>query len=162
MTVHYTIIVDTNAYSGNFEREMCAFITGQLGECGVGAAAAACGREALSQEMLAWFEDHTDHRDDENGYCMRPCVIKPTPHRVNDGYGGHFDAATYTGKHSYSAYESVGILLTKKPTQAIMALVNERAKAFALQYKDGQLAILNVRLTKNLRKEIDVDIASLK
>ena len=30
------LIIDTNSYSGNFEREMCAYVTGQYGECGVG------------------------------------------------------------------------------------------------------------------------------
>lgn len=30
------LIIQTNEYSGNFERELCAHCTGQTGECGVG------------------------------------------------------------------------------------------------------------------------------
>ena len=29
-------VVDTDTYAGNFEREMCAFMTGITGACGVG------------------------------------------------------------------------------------------------------------------------------
>ena len=36
MSNSYTIIIDTDEYSGNFEREMCAYCTGQVGECEVG------------------------------------------------------------------------------------------------------------------------------
>lgn len=30
------VIIATDCYAGNFERELCAFITGAVGECGVG------------------------------------------------------------------------------------------------------------------------------
>ena len=30
------IIIDTEDYAGSFERPMVAYITGQLGDCGVG------------------------------------------------------------------------------------------------------------------------------
>ena len=33
---HYLFVIDTNAYAGSFEREMCAYVTGQFGECDVG------------------------------------------------------------------------------------------------------------------------------
>lgn len=32
----YSVIIETDSYAGNFEREMCAFITGEIGECEVG------------------------------------------------------------------------------------------------------------------------------
>ncbi|KKK83825.1 hypothetical protein LCGC14_2789530, partial [marine sediment metagenome] len=32
----WIFIIDTDSYAGNFEREMCAYITGRVGECGVG------------------------------------------------------------------------------------------------------------------------------
>jgi len=32
----YKFIIDTDQYAGNFEREMCAYLTGTVGECGVG------------------------------------------------------------------------------------------------------------------------------
>lgn len=32
----YSIVVETDSYAGNFEREMCAFMTGHIGECEAG------------------------------------------------------------------------------------------------------------------------------
>jgi hypothetical protein len=32
----WLFIVDTDSYAGNFERCMCAYMTGQIGECEVG------------------------------------------------------------------------------------------------------------------------------
>ncbi len=31
----YLFVIDTDTYAGNFEREMCAYVTGQIGECEV-------------------------------------------------------------------------------------------------------------------------------
>ena len=40
MTENYgdsiAFVIDTKQYAGNFEREMCAHITGHIGECEVG------------------------------------------------------------------------------------------------------------------------------
>ena len=36
MNNYYGFIVDTDSYAGNFEREMCAYMTGHIGECSVG------------------------------------------------------------------------------------------------------------------------------
>lgn len=32
----FELVIKTNSYTGNFEREMCAYLTGQYGECEVG------------------------------------------------------------------------------------------------------------------------------
>ena len=32
----YGLVVKTNSYAGDFEREYCAYVTGQVGECEVG------------------------------------------------------------------------------------------------------------------------------
>ncbi len=34
--IKYRVVVSTNTFATNFEREMCAFVTGQIGECKVG------------------------------------------------------------------------------------------------------------------------------
>ncbi len=33
---HYLFVIDTDTYAGSFEREICAYVTGQIGECEVG------------------------------------------------------------------------------------------------------------------------------
>lgn len=79
------IIVDTDKYSGNFEREMCAYATGQVGECGVGDNIAA---EELPNIVHAdWWEDNVRQQYDG---CARPVGIYPTPGFINDGMGGHY------------------------------------------------------------------------
>jgi hypothetical protein len=43
-------VVDTDTYAGNFEREMCAYITGQVGECEVGEEIAKAARMMLIEQ----------------------------------------------------------------------------------------------------------------
>lgn len=76
------VIVDTNKYSGNFEREMCAFATAQLGECEVGV-------EEIDENhpYASWWEEHVVQVEDG---CWRPVAISPTPGFINDGMGGHY------------------------------------------------------------------------
>lgn len=83
------LVIDTEQYSGNFEREMCAYITGQFGDCGVGREFA----EQYSSEIkhLSWWEDHICAEEDDEGYgCYRPAAIWATPGWFNNGMGGHF------------------------------------------------------------------------
>ena len=163
MQTLYTLIIDTNGYSGNFEREMCGYITAQVGECGVGQEKAVEAKHELSQETQRWFEQYVVQRseDDEDSGCMRPCAIVPTPGRVNDGMGVHYDTAGYTGKSAYPAYESVGIFLSAPPTAEIFRVAKERAEEFVKQYRenmpDKELKIVNVRLIENVRTVTDID-----
>lgn len=83
------LIIDTEQYSGNFEREMCAYITGQIGECGVGDNVAEKYSEKIKH--LDWWEEHiVSERDDSEYGCHRPASIWPTPGWFNNGTGGHF------------------------------------------------------------------------
>ena len=29
---HFLLVIDTNSYAGNFERQLCAYVTGQIGD----------------------------------------------------------------------------------------------------------------------------------
>lgn len=77
------IVVDTDKYSGNFEREMCAFATAQVGECGVGE-----DEVDPSHPYATWWEENIVQVND-NG-CYRPVAISPTVGYINDGMGGHY------------------------------------------------------------------------
>ena len=35
-TAKFAVLIKTDSYAGNFEREMCAHVTGHVGECEVG------------------------------------------------------------------------------------------------------------------------------
>ncbi len=84
----YLIVIDTNKYSGNFERDMCAYATGQVGECGVGDNQAEIARREIP-EMVGKIEEIIVQIPDEHG-CHRPCEIYPTPGWFNSGLGGEF------------------------------------------------------------------------
>ncbi len=85
----FKLIIETNHYAGNFEREMTAYCTGHVGECGVGKEHAAIFREEVPQDP---FGDSIVPVPDDHG-CARPCkcdgnnVIiffegRPTPEQI--------------------------------------------------------------------------------
>lgn len=104
--MHYLFVIDTEDYAGNFEREMCAYLTGRVGECLVGRDMA----ELFTEETgLEAFENVFD-LPDEHG-CHRPAAIHVTP-------GGR-------------DYNSVAIAFKTRPTDDQVKLMKERALAFA-------------------------------
>ena len=91
---HYDVIIDTNCYSGNFERNMCAFITGELGDGIVGddlvhffteSDVSEEIREEISENILP-LED-----PDEEGseYCLPVSMVEDDSGRYN-GIAIHF------------------------------------------------------------------------
>lgn len=88
------VVIDTEQYAGNFEREMCAYLTAQWGQCGVGGATAT----AVANEIrhANWWKDNILKPSDEKG-CKRPVSIYPTPGWFSNGMGGHYrdDPAFY-------------------------------------------------------------------
>lgn len=81
----WIFVIDTENYAGNFEREMCAYITGVVGECGVGQEMADLYLKETGEEESR-FIDVIDQVADEQG-CDRPCQIWETPGWYNNGYG---------------------------------------------------------------------------
>lgn len=101
------VAIDTDAYSGNFEREMCAYITGFVGECGVG------------EEFLEYFPFEGDRVlwvADVHG-CARPCTIFQDPKQENK-------------------YQSVLIYFEKKPTKKEIKIIKSRAAGFLIKFQD--------------------------
>ena len=77
-------------YAGNFEREICAYVTGQVGDCEVG--------QDISQmfskdiKYLSWWQENIVQQQDSNSdyVILRPVQIEPTPGWFNNGMGGHY------------------------------------------------------------------------
>lgn len=65
MNKEYQLIVKTNSYAGNFEREMCAFMTGQVGQ------EDNTGQEYVTSDIKDLYEDIVGGKSDEHG-CSRP------------------------------------------------------------------------------------------
>lgn len=71
--IKYSIIIETDQYTGNFERELTAYCTGEIGDCEVG--------ELEANEFIADFSDESpfsfdfDRVGDEYG-CFRPVKME--------------------------------------------------------------------------------------
>ncbi len=85
----YGFIIDTDSYSGSFERQMCAYLTGQVGVCEVGDEHVPGFKEQFPEEYKI-FETIIGSEADLNGH-YRPCEVYPTPGRFNHGSGTHYD-----------------------------------------------------------------------
>jgi hypothetical protein len=62
------IIIETDSYTGNFERELCAHLTGTVGECNV-------GNEFVDEEITEKFDGFMQWVGDEYG-CYRPTSLR--------------------------------------------------------------------------------------
>ena len=129
---HYLFVIDTDSYAGNFERAMCAYLTGQVGDCGVGEEQAEIAKQEIP-DVVAKLEDLVMSVPDEHG-CHRPVSIFPNPRYGNDGHGKH---ALLTDKNrkrfSFYAYNSVAIYFNSLPDSELLEALKERAKNIELK-----------------------------
>lgn len=130
MSKEYKIIIDTEQYSGNFEREMCAYITGRYGECGVGYEIAKFYASQINH--LEWFKENIVNQPDEDNGCNRPVSVSVTPGWFNNGYGRHIREGTPTIRTKHPAYLSVEIYTHTIPPKEVIEEIIERAKYFCL------------------------------
>jgi hypothetical protein len=82
-----TIVIDTLGYAGNDEREICAYLTGEYGDCQVGDDIAQ--KYGKDIEHRAWWKEHVYHQPDDND-TYRPVSSVATPGWFNNGMGGMF------------------------------------------------------------------------
>lgn len=115
----YHFNIYTDSYAGNFEREMCAYITGQIGECGVGSIELA--EEELTPEEFKYFEDNIAQVPDDHG-CFRPVAF------ASDDING------------------LCIFFNSRPKLEIIALMKSRAVAYG---EDHDIKIKRVTLTES-------------
>ena len=104
MSKTYGIIINTDRYAGNFERELCAWCTGCLGDCEV-------GKEMVDSHIKELFEPIIGSYYDDNGTC-RPVDI--------------FD--------DEDGYSSLIIYFNEKPTLEQFNLIKERCNSFNEEY----------------------------
>ena len=100
----YAIVIKTDSYAGNFEREMCAYLTGQIGECEV-------GKELINEEIKELFDGYIQDEPDDNG-CYRPVTLG-------------CDVAGFTA-------DDVVIFFGVEPTDLQLTSIQERMNDFAI------------------------------
>jgi len=126
----YLFVIDTDTYAGNFERQMCAYVTGQIGECEVGKEQAQIAQREIPQ-VVVQLEDLVDQVPDEHG-CHRPVSIFPNPRYGNDGNGNH---ALLTNENRdrfpWPVYCSVAIYFHSIPDSGLLSAMKTRAQTIA-------------------------------
>jgi hypothetical protein len=123
MDPDFGFIIDTDSYAGDFERELCGFITGHYGDCEVGMAMA-----KLFMKDHTPIDGVTDRIDPESGSCGQATVF--------DG----------------NDFNSVLIHFYKEPTQKDIDLMKARAYEYAIfrgqRPFEKEIKILGFRLYK--------------
>jgi hypothetical protein len=140
----FGFVIRTNEYAGNFEREMCAFVTGRVGECEVGDKYVEPKVFEQAKKNGIDFENVMDVADD-NG-CFRP--------------------TSSTGPK----YNDVAIFFEEKPSDKQIEFMKARAELFnasrkkggptgkAWKYSDSKIKILGFALEEYSRKVKSVKI----
>jgi len=82
----WIFVIDTDSYAGNFERDMCAYVTGVIGECEVGDDFAELYRKE-TKEVESRFQELLEQRSDDHGH-YRPCSLWETKGWLFDGKHG--------------------------------------------------------------------------
>lgn len=131
----YKFIVDTNSYAGNFERELCGYITGHWDNETHGGAQAAKFAEETGE--INPFDDYIGLITNEHG-LQTPVSLEDTPTELG--------AKTRMG--------SVGIHFDKRPTPELIQLMKDRAYKFERKGlifdRPVKLKVLSFRLQKRI------------
>jgi hypothetical protein len=125
-------VIDTDSYAGNFERELCAYITGVVGDCGVGS------RKIEFDEI-----EGVAQVADDNG-CYRPCAIYETPGYFNNGMGYHYKAGDES--NALQAYKDSVIADQEKWIAQEEGLRGQNAPTWTDEAIDNSIARRNQKI----------------
>ncbi len=68
-TIRYDFLIDTNKYSGNFERELCGYLTGHWDGESHGGDQAKVFMEEEGESLFDDFDQYMEERGRECGGC---------------------------------------------------------------------------------------------
>ena len=155
----FVLAIDTDAYAGNFEREMCAYATGHFGDCGVGEEFAKIAKNDFERGVIVnvsdWIDEHIVSEPDEY-HCCRPASIWVTPGWYNNGMGGHFKDSPENDEAALKKrYESI-----KEYNQGQLDMVTNRIKNndfenASVAGRGGWTEEACIRTKKRLEEEIE-------
>lgn len=128
--VHTLLLIDMNQYSGDFDRQMCAFVTGRTGGCGVGEEIAARVLASVAG-ALDWTEEAMLRQADEYG-IYRPVGITQTPGCVQDYNGQGYPEGEVPAdvKIVQWSYQSVAISFQRVLSDEELQQLMRRAELF--------------------------------
>lgn len=119
------VVIDTDSYAGNFERDLCAYVTGQYGECEVGKDLA--DNFSKDIEHIEWWEKNIVQRSDPPPACSceRPVKIY---------------------KNKEGVYHSLAIYVKKHPSEKVLSELIERVKYFCANKKMIEAENHNIKI----------------
>ncbi len=128
---HYLFVVDTNQYAGNFERDLCAYVTGYVDSLsGVGQEEADLAKKE-APDYVRRLEGLLKEVSYDEGFLSAVHIFSH-PRYGNDGPGNH---ALLTEKNKkkfpHPAYFSVAMHFSQLPAAEDVEMMKERAKEFA-------------------------------
>lgn len=130
----WAVIIDTDSYSGNFERELAAYVTGI--------------ETIRGEHFVREFQETFDGEDPFEGLFMRwpgehgneLAHIHPTPGWGNNGLGDHVKLSDLTPskrrKFTWPAYQSVILRTYEKPSEVQLEILREWALKFAAKSRE--------------------------
>ena len=131
----YLIIVRTDSYAGNFERELCAHLTGIVGDCEV-------GDDYVDENIESIFEEIVKSVPDDNG-TRRPVSL-----------GGCAKTKEFNSNDVVIWFDSI-------PTEEQQAIIKERAETFnqihVIKYSWNK----KIQIESIILREIEVNINSI-
>jgi len=119
----WVFIIDTDQYAGNFERNMCAYCTGMVGQCEVGA------------RMVTIFEKDFELEDDKYGEDNP--FMDYVDLWVMDDHGCGRPTSIWRNVAG-DACNSVAIFFQQEPTEEHIKIIKERSADFAKNRPDQQ------------------------
>jgi len=122
----YLLYVDTEDYSGNFERELIAFATGCAHDDYDHKGIHAIANTARTQMTFGdWWKYHIEeHQGDDDEYPASYANIALTPDRFENGSNGQ----------QYPAYQSVSVAVNGLPPAEVWNEFQERVIEFCERY----------------------------
>lgn len=182
----YVFVIDTDEYSGNFERELGAFCTGILGESGVGEENAVLFHRDCPHMVELMERLITADYDPEDDNAL-PYRIWPTPGFWNDGMGSEWPDSAWGSPEAieqyrksirdyqerpgglleinaetvlpgrHPSYQSVAIFFSTRPTDDVLQFLVARARAYKpLSKFDSEFKILGFRLLETVTESREV------
>ena len=157
----YALVIDTDQYAGNFEREMTSYCTNLEFPR---------GQEYITDDVenAAWWENNTCEYSKDSDDYPEGCSIWVTPGWSNDGRGKHVRLADGQSR-AYPAYMSVAMFCSKHPPREVIDEVWKRAQEFNAVYqkseqywaKHAPITVEKIRLVaiEEIVTETEIDVS---
>lgn len=133
---YYSLVIDTDAPSGNFETEITAFCFGVVGE-------SLRGGKEVDDYLKNTFKGLSDMvllREIDG--VLFPCEIRLTPgYACHQGRNFKWDRDISKIRNVYGAYQSVEVFLKEPLSEEALRFVEQRAELFA---KNNNFKILKI------------------